>query len=68
MIAGGGRYDKGTAMESINFAEPYLRHMLGFIGVTDVNFLTAGGTLSIRGDRETFLQPHIDAIRGKFAA
>jgi FMN-dependent NADH-azoreductase len=27
-----------------NFADPYLRSVFGFLGVTDATFLTAGGT------------------------
>jgi FMN-dependent NADH-azoreductase len=68
-IASAGSYDLGTAMASINFAEPYLRHMLGFLGVTEVDFLAAGGTMAInygKIDRESFLQPHVESIRLQF--
>jgi FMN-dependent NADH-azoreductase len=37
----GGAYEKGTAMEDFDFQEPYLRHILGFIGLTDVTFIHA---------------------------
>jgi FMN-dependent NADH-azoreductase len=37
----GGAYEKGTAREAFDFQEPYLRHILGFIGLTDVTFLHA---------------------------
>jgi FMN-dependent NADH-azoreductase len=37
----GGAYEKGTAMEAFDFQEPYLRHILGFIGLTDVKFIHA---------------------------
>jgi FMN-dependent NADH-azoreductase len=37
----GGAYEKGTASEAFDFQEPYLRHILGFIGVTDVTFIHA---------------------------
>jgi FMN-dependent NADH-azoreductase/uncharacterized membrane protein YphA (DoxX/SURF4 family) len=37
----GGAYEKGTAMEAFDFQEPYLRHILGFIGLTDVTFIHA---------------------------
>ena len=69
LIAAGGAYDPGTAMASFNFVEPYLRAVFGFIGVTDTNFLTAGGAAAINFgaiDRPTFLQPHVDAIRSRF--
>src|SRR5580704_18505093 len=37
----GGAYEKGTAREAFDFQEPYLRHILGFIGLTDVTFIHA---------------------------
>jgi FMN-dependent NADH-azoreductase len=37
----GGAYEKGTAMEAFDFQEPYLRHILGFIGLTDITFIHA---------------------------
>jgi FMN-dependent NADH-azoreductase len=36
----GGLYSEGPAM-SIDFQEPYVRHLLGFIGLTDVRFVRA---------------------------
>ena len=44
IIATGGMYDAQTQMASFNFVEPYLRSLFGFLGLTDVTFLTAGGT------------------------
>ncbi len=44
---GGGGYGPGEAREQANFEDPYLKTVLGFIGITDVTFLhinnTAGG-------------------------
>src|SRR6266404_5667644 len=37
----GGAYEKGTPTESFDFQEPYLRHVLGFVGLTDVTFIHA---------------------------
>ena len=36
----GGLYSEGPA-QAIDFQEPYLRHLLGFIGLTDVTFVRA---------------------------
>ncbi|HWB32777.1 MAG TPA: NAD(P)H-dependent oxidoreductase [Acidobacteriaceae bacterium] len=65
LIATGGRYDAQTQMASMNFVEPYLRSVFGFLGVTDTTFLTAGGTSSLNQgqDREAFLAPHISAVQ-----
>ena len=37
----GGAYEKGTAKGAFDFQEPYLRHILGFIGLADVTFIHA---------------------------
>ncbi|MGO4209264.1 FMN-dependent NADH-azoreductase [Terriglobus sp. 2YAB30_2] len=65
LLATGGVYGPGSAMESLNFVEPYLRSAFGFLGVTDTTFLTAGGTSALRygQDRDTFLRPHLDAVQ-----
>jgi FMN-dependent NADH-azoreductase len=69
VIASGGNYDAGSAMASYNFTEPYLRWVFAFMGVTDTRFISAGGAGSLArgGDRDTFLQPHIESIRAQFA-
>ena len=36
----GGLYSEGPA-SAVDFQEPYLRHLLGFIGITDVTFIRA---------------------------
>jgi FMN-dependent NADH-azoreductase len=65
IIATGGIYDSQTQMASFNFVEPYLRAVFGFLGVTDVTFLTAGGTAALNygQDRDAFLTPHLQAVR-----
>jgi FMN-dependent NADH-azoreductase len=71
VIASGGKYDAGTAMASFNFVEPYLRTVLGFLGLTDTTFVIASGAAVLRSgtvDRKTFLQPHVDSIRAQFNA
>jgi FMN-dependent NADH-azoreductase len=65
IIATGGNYDAQTQMASFNFVEPYLRSVFGFLGVTDVTFLTAGGTAALNygQDRDAFLAPHLQAVQ-----
>ena len=41
----GGAYGRGTHYEKLDFQEPYLRHILGFIGLTDVTFIHAENQL-----------------------
>jgi FMN-dependent NADH-azoreductase len=69
IISAGGNYDAGTAMESFNFVEPYLRTVLSFLGVTETTFLTAGGASAVstgKVDRENFVQPLVESIRAQF--
>jgi FMN-dependent NADH-azoreductase len=65
IIATGGIYDAQTQMASYNFVEPYLRTLFGFLGLTDVTFLTAGGTMSLNHgqDRDAFLAPHLQVVQ-----
>jgi FMN-dependent NADH-azoreductase len=68
LVSSGGSYEPGTAASVMNFVEPYLRSLFGFIGVTDVQFINAGGTARVRFgvDRETILQPALESIQQRF--
>jgi len=70
LIAAGGTYGAGTATASLNFVEPYLKTIFGFLGVTDVTFHTAGGAAALNygANREEFLQPHDEAVAALAAA
>jgi FMN-dependent NADH-azoreductase len=65
IVATGGIYDAQTQMASFNFVEPYLRSLFGFLGLTDVTFLTAGGTMALNHgqDRDAFLAPHLQVVQ-----
>ena len=66
VIASGGVYDLGTPAGAMNFVEPYLKAFLGFLGVTDVKFVTASGASQLmtgKIDRETFLKPVLEHVR-----
>ncbi len=65
IIATGGIYDAQTRMASFNFVEPYLRSLFGFLGLTDVTFITAGGTMALNHgqNRDLFLAPHLQAVQ-----
>ena len=70
LIASGGVYDLGTPAGAFNFVEPYLRAILGFIGITDVKFITASGAAQIMMgavDREAFLKPTLELVRSQAA-
>src|SRR5277367_3161690 len=66
LAATGGVYQAGTPYAALNFIDPYLTTVLGFIGITDLTFVTAGGTAQLMSgtvDRGQFLQPHLDQVR-----
>jgi FMN-dependent NADH-azoreductase len=66
LAATGGMYGAGTPMAAYNFVEPYLNTVLRFLGVSDVTFVTAGGTAQLMSgtvDRGLFLQPHLEQVR-----
>jgi FMN-dependent NADH-azoreductase len=71
LVASGGSYKKGTPTESYDFVEPYLRTVFGFIGVTQTDFIAAGGAAAVMSgkvDRATFLQPFVEEIDARFVA
>jgi FMN-dependent NADH-azoreductase len=59
--ATGGIYSEG-AMKSYDFAEPYLRTMLGFLGMTDVTTFRVEG-IAVPGIQDTALDKAIASIR-----
>lgn len=70
VVASGGVYAPGTPLASMNHAEPYLRTILAFMGITDVTFIAAGGTaklMSGAADRPTFLKPAVERVRAAAA-
>jgi len=66
LVASGGVYEPGTPASSFNFIDPYLKTILGFLGVTDVKIVTASGAAQVMMgtvDRETFLKPTLELVR-----
>ena len=65
LVASGGVYEAGTPMAALNFIDPYLSTVLGFIGIKDLKFVNAGGTAQLRSgkDRGEFLKPHLEQVR-----
>jgi FMN-dependent NADH-azoreductase len=66
IVASGGVYQPGTPMGALNFVDPYLKTVLGFLGVTEVTVVSAGGAAQLMSgtvDRNVFLQPHLEQVR-----
>jgi FMN-dependent NADH-azoreductase len=65
IIASGGSYSAGSGLSALDHEVPYLRFIFGFMGVTDVRFIQAGGTGAIlqgRVSAEEFLTPHLKEV------
>lgn len=70
IIAAGGNYGRSSGNASLNYIEPWLRSMFGYLGVQKMQFILADGTAKVKAgecDRERFLAPHIEAIRELFS-
>ena len=70
LVASGGMYSPGSPLEAMNFVDPYMKAVLGFIGITDVRSLSVGGVSQLMSgaiDRGTLLQPALEQIRSSAA-
>lgn len=66
LIASGGKYDAGTPASALDFVEPYLRAVFRFVGISELNVITASGTSALMSgkiDREKFLEPTLGQVR-----
>ena len=65
IIASGGSYIEGSGFSALDYEVPYLRFIFGFMGITDIQFIQAGGTGSVAQGRlsaEEFLAPYLNEI------
>jgi len=65
IIASGGAYSERAGMTALDHESPYLRFILGFMGITDVRFVQAGGTGEVMQGRKSadeFLAPHLKEV------
>jgi FMN-dependent NADH-azoreductase len=65
IIASSGVYTPGSYTESYNAESAYLKQILGFIGLTDVTIVLAGGTSAVdtgKKSREELLAEHTPAV------
>jgi FMN-dependent NADH-azoreductase len=66
IIASGGSY-KEAGLSALDHEIPYLRFIFGFMGITDIQFIQAGGTGAVAQGRvspEDFLAPYLNEIPG----
>lgn len=67
IIASGGSYVQGSGLSALDYEVPYLRFIFGFMGITDIQFIQAGGTGAIAQGRispKDFLAPYLNEIPG----
>lgn len=65
IVASGGSYPAGSPLAPLDQEIPYLRLIFGFMGITEVRFVQAGGTGAVsigRVSAEEFLSPHLREI------
>jgi FMN-dependent NADH-azoreductase len=70
LVASGGVYSPGSPAAAMNFVDPYMKAILGFIGITEVRTLSVGGVAQIMSgaiDRGTLLAPALEQIRATAA-
>jgi FMN-dependent NADH-azoreductase len=59
-LSSGGIYSEGP-MKPFDFVEPYLKHILSFIGLTDITVVRVEGS-AIPGIQDTALEKGINSI------
>lgn len=60
IVASGASYSAGSPLAGYNQETPYLKAILGFIGITDVEFVLAGNTNDVaqgKVEEKTYLSP-----------
>jgi FMN-dependent NADH-azoreductase len=64
IIASAGEYSPGAPAEGMDTLKPYLREILGYIGVTDVAFIQSGSTWTVDiGSEEA--DAHIEPLKAQ---
>ncbi len=58
----GGSYEPGSPMAALDFQEPYLRAIFGFVGISDIEFVNAQ-PVDVPGLRERALAAAVDQAR-----
>ena len=65
IVASGGVYDEGSPAAASDYESGYLRRVLAFIGITDVELVLAGGTAAVAFGTTTaaeLIRPHEPAV------
>ena len=68
IMSRGWLYRDGSPLSSCNLQEPWIRMILGFVGITDIDFVAAEGVAHLdrgNGEREQYLKPIRERLRFK---
>jgi FMN-dependent NADH-azoreductase len=71
LAAYGGAYGDGSPAAAMNFVEPYLQRLFGFLGVRDLNFVAVENTSKVATGQVTLdnhLAPTLEVVRDAVAA
>jgi FMN-dependent NADH-azoreductase len=71
IMSRGWLYRDGSPLSSCNLQEPWIRMILSFVGITDIDFVTAEGLAHLdrdNGEREQYLEPIREQVRLKAGA
>lgn len=68
LVSSGGDFRPGQPAAAMNFAEPYLRAVFGFLGITQVEFVYAPNQSRAEADRAAALAEAVQATRALAAA
>ena len=71
ITSSGGAYRSGSPFAPYNYQEPWIRAILGLIGVTEVEFVVADGLSEVefgKRDREQYLKPIREQVQRKALA
>lgn len=68
LVSSGGDFRPGQPAAAMNFAEPYLRAVFGFLGINRIEFVYAPNQSRAEADRTAALTSAVNAVRMLAAA
>lgn len=66
LLSTGGVYSSDSPMGAMNFVEPYLRAVFGFLGIKDIRVVTASGAAQVMTgavERDVFIKPVVEKVK-----
>ncbi|HEY2039573.1 MAG TPA: NAD(P)H-dependent oxidoreductase [Edaphobacter sp.] len=66
LISTGGVYSADSPAAAMDFVEPYLRAVFGFLGIKDIRVVTASGAAQVMTgavERDVFIKPVVEKVK-----